>query len=104
MMSRRDYLKAMAGSVSALAVADLEGAPVVRQTNLGIAITSYHLRADLAATANTSRFKDAGVFLDYCHQLGAAGIQTSLGSDSDQAAVIRRNAESWGMYVEGQIA
>jgi sugar phosphate isomerase/epimerase len=51
----------------------------------------------------STRFTDALTFLDYAHQIGAGGVQVSLGStDANYAAQLRAKAESHGMYYEGQ--
>jgi 3-oxoisoapionate decarboxylase len=43
-------------------------------------------------------------FLDYCHGLGAGGIQFDLGvKDKSYTAKLRQQAENYGMYVEGSI-
>src|SRR5262245_28669866 len=98
MMSRRDCLKAIAVAGPALAAGKL-AADTKPRTSMGIAITSYAIRS---AEPNSS-FKNAHTFLQHCRELGAGGIQTHLGSDSDAAKKIRADAETWGMYVEGQV-
>src|SRR5207253_6585614 len=43
-------------------------------------------------------------FLDYCHALGAGGVQTSLGNrDEAYAARLRARAEEHKMYLEGSV-
>lgn len=76
-----------------------------RKTHLGVAEYSYNLRN----TADRSRgvrlpFNDPLTFLDYCHRLGAGGIQVAIGSrDADYVAKLRAKAESTGMFLEGSI-
>jgi sugar phosphate isomerase/epimerase len=49
-------------------------------------------------------FTDPLAFLNFCHDRGAAGIQTALGSlSNDRARELRSTAEKFGMYVEGSI-
>jgi sugar phosphate isomerase/epimerase len=41
-------------------------------------------------------------FLEYCHRLGAGGVQVPLGAkDEAYAADLRRRAEGYGMFLEG---
>lgn len=40
-------------------------------------------------------------FLEASHHYGAGGVQITLGHDLEMAAMIRRTAESHGMFVEG---
>jgi sugar phosphate isomerase/epimerase len=45
---------------------------------------------------------DPVTFLDYCHGLGAGGVQVPLGiKDQAYTADLRRRAEKWGMFLEG---
>jgi 3-oxoisoapionate decarboxylase len=89
-MTRRNFLQA--ASVP-LAMAPLlvghenSGTP----TKMGIAWTSY---------MSYWRPKDAYLLLEHCHDLGAAGIQTSLNGDLTK---LRARAEELGMYVEAMV-
>ncbi len=52
-----------------------------------------------------ARFKDPLEFLDYCHQLGAGGVQVSLrAKEPEFAARFRTKRESHGMFFEGTMA
>jgi 3-oxoisoapionate decarboxylase len=55
---------------------------------MGIATTSYMTAA---------KPKDTYAFLEHCHALGAAGIQSALNGD---LAKTRARAEEFGMYIE----
>src|SRR4051794_16322121 len=59
-----------------------------RSTRMGIATTSY---------LTAWRPKDTYEFLEHCHALGAAGIQSSINGDLKK---IRSRAEQLGMYIE----
>jgi sugar phosphate isomerase/epimerase len=68
---------------------------------LGIVIHSYGIRR----SHRPSRFGDPLVFLDYCHRLGAAGVQVSLGRGDDRfVEQMRKAAETSGMYLEGIVS
>ncbi len=56
---------------------------------MGIATTSY---------MTAGRPKDTFEFLEHCHALGAAGIQSALNGDMRK---LRARAEQLGMYIEG---
>lgn len=93
---RRTFL--VSGAAALLAAGRLPAAePPPR---LGVIIHSYGLRqAD-----KSSGFGDPLTFLDYCHRLGAGGIQTSLGARDDAYAErLRKRAAEHGMYVEGSV-
>ncbi|MBI3698035.1 MAG: sugar phosphate isomerase/epimerase [Acidobacteria bacterium] len=78
-MTRRSMLLASAGAALAAA------APA--KTKMGVATTSYMLKGI-----------ETLAFLDYCHAMGAGGIQAAIrGADP---AVIRARAEQHGMWVE----
>jgi sugar phosphate isomerase/epimerase len=58
---------------------------------LGIATTSY---------LTAWRPKDTYEFLEHCHTLGAAGIQSAIHGDIPK---IRARAEQFGMYIEAMV-
>jgi sugar phosphate isomerase/epimerase len=73
------------------------------KSRLGICIHSYGLRSsqDRGRPAG-ERFAEPLRFLEYCHNLGAGGIQTPIGRmDETRARELRRRAETWGMFIEG---
>lgn len=82
MSTRRTFLAALA--------APLAGA--ASPSKMGIATTSY---------LSVRRPKDTLEFLEYCHSLGAGGIQASLASQApDYLRNLRQKAEQYGMYIE----
>jgi sugar phosphate isomerase/epimerase len=90
--TRRDVLAAGAGSLLGL-VARADAAAA--RPGVGVVIHSYAIR----------RFDDPLSFLDHCRELGAAGVQTSLGvRDDAYADKLRAFAERHKLYVEGSIA
>ncbi|HUL50990.1 MAG TPA: TIM barrel protein [Candidatus Nitrosotalea sp.] len=71
---------------------------------LGIGMHSYgfHWRAGRENHPG-ARFNDALTFLEYCHSLGAVGVQVAIGDhDTDYANKLRARAETLGMYIEAQ--
>lgn len=81
-MTRRELLWGAAAPLGGLAQ------PPAPATRMGVASTSYAIR----------RPPDAVAFLEYCHSLGAGGIQTGLrGAD---ARALRSKAEQCEMWVE----
>lgn len=70
------------------------------QIGLGVVIHSYGIRA----ADKSSHFDDPLTFLEHCHGLGAAGVQTSLGVRDEAAATkLRERAEALGMYLEASV-
>jgi sugar phosphate isomerase/epimerase len=96
--TRRELLATCAVAVSGLCAADGRGE--TGRAGMGIVIHSYGIRrADKA-----SGFADPLSFLDYCHRLGAAGVQTSFGArDEAYAEKLRARAAEYGMYLEGSV-
>lgn len=101
-MHRRAALSSMiAGSLAMTAGSgDAEERPS-SGTVLGIVVYALGTRAGMKDTAGAG-LGDPIQFLDYCHNLGAGGIQFPLGvRDEAYCARLRRKAEAWGMFVEG---
>jgi sugar phosphate isomerase/epimerase len=70
------------------------------RTGMGVVIHSYPIRS----ADKQAHFDDPITFLEHCHQVGAGGIQTSLGSKDDvYIEKLRKRAEAWGMYLEGSV-
>ena len=64
---------------------------------LGIGMHSYGLHW------KAKRFHDALTFLEYAHELGAAGVQVSIGNrDGGYTRSLRQRCENWEMYLESQ--
>jgi sugar phosphate isomerase/epimerase len=103
MITRREMIGLLAGTGSLLAAAPLPAADKGPGKNrLGICTYSYHLHWAAARAKNPkAAFKDPLEFLDYCHGLGAGGVQVGLGTAD--AAKLRTRAEKHGMYIEGQV-
>lgn len=102
MITRREALRLTATAVGGLSVAGRNTLAQDPQTGMGIGSSSYALRfrADRGATGKAS-FADALGFLEYCHSLGAGGVQVDLKSfPSDKAGKLGRLARKYGMYVE----
>ena len=73
----------------------------LHELGLGIVIHSYGIRA---GQPGAEGFSDPLVFLEYCRQLGAAGVQTSLGKLDALAAEKMSAATEAKMYVEGIVS
>src|SRR5437660_9609364 len=104
-MTRRQMLGTVAGAMPLLGVAtSLFGADNPRRKRLGVCSYSYNIHWRAARDGHPKvRFKDAIEFLEYCHQLGAGGVQIGVGSrDTDYRKKLRAKAEAYEMYFEGQ--
>src|SRR5688500_6222131 len=94
--TRRELL---AAGAAALAMPSASAAaPDPEPSRIGVVIHSYMIRA----AQEKGRFDDPIAFLEYCHELGAAGVQVGLGArDRDEAKAIRAKAGALGMYFKG---
>jgi sugar phosphate isomerase/epimerase len=78
------------------------GAGTPGRKRLGVCAYSYNFHWRAAREKNPkARFKDAVEFADYCHELGAGGVQVAV--DAGHAAAMRARIESHGMYFEGVV-
>src|SRR5437588_3561611 len=105
-MTRREMLKVLAGAGGYFATASVLSAVAPPRKRLGLGMHSYgfHWQAARERSPNT-KFSGALEFLEYCHQLGAGGVQVAIGSkEQSDAKRIRAKAESYQMYFEGQLA
>lgn len=83
---------------------NLFGADNLRRKRLGVCTYSYNIHWKAAREGHPKvRFKDTIGFLEYCHELGAGGVQIAVGSrDADYPTKLRAKAEAYEMYFEGQ--
>src|SRR2546422_695252 len=106
-MTRREMLSLLAGAAPLLgAVPSLFGAEGTPPKRLGVCTYSYNLHWRAAREGNPkARFKDPLEFLEYCHQLGAGGVQVAIGSrDASYTGRLRERAQGWAMYLEGELS
>ena len=98
-------LGTLAGAMPLLGVAtSLFAADTPRRKRLGVCTYSYNIHWKAARDGHPkARFKDTLEFLEYCHQLGAGGVQIGVGSrEADYPKKLRERAEAYEMYFEGQ--
>jgi len=96
----------VAGAAPLLAAApSLLGAADTKRKRLGICTYSYNLHWKAAREGNPkARFRHPIEFLEYCHQLGAGGVQMVIGSPAARyTARLRARVEERGMYLEGEL-
>src|SRR5213595_2753160 len=108
MISRRKALSLLARTSGAVIAAPriLAAESPARPTRLGIGMHSYGFHWQAARDKSSlARFSDALDFLEYCHRLGAGGVQATIKSkDIEYARQIRAKAEAYGIYFEGQLS
>lgn len=82
-----------------------------RRSRMGVGSASYMFRImterrnDPRARIGESGFFETLNFLDYCHALGAGGVQCELTSlDSGYAKKVRQKCEEHGMYFEATLS
>jgi sugar phosphate isomerase/epimerase len=99
-LARRDFLVLAAG-VCTTGAAAAAGPVAGKRSALGIASTSYALRA----RAERARgFSDPVNFLAFCHERGAAGAQLALGvREASYTGKLRRWLEERRLYLEGSL-
>src|SRR5207245_9029843 len=105
LMTRRQMLGPVGGAMPLGGIAsDLLGAGHRGRRRLGVCTYSYNIHWKAAGDGHPQgRFKDTIEFLEYCHQLGAGGVQIGVGSrDADYPKKLRAKAEAYEMYFEGQ--
>src|SRR5437867_264805 len=107
-LSRRKMLGILLGAAGSMASVrfDLRAAAGGGGARLGIGMHSFGFHWQAARNrASDAQFSNALEFLDYCHGLGAGGVQVAIASrDLKEAGQIRAKAESRGMYFEGQLS
>ena len=106
-MNRRDVLRAVAGTACVSTVAqfaDWSRAETARTSGLGIVSLSHGLQSQISRNRDPKAdLQEPLRCLEYCHRLGAGGIQVGLGvRDAGYTATLRRQAEVYGMYIEAQ--
>lgn len=90
-MNRRTFLRAASLSPVALRMmAAKSGAS--SEGKLGVATTSY---------MTVAKPTDTLQFLEHCHSLGAAGIQSAINADIPK---LRSRAEELGLYIEAMVS
>jgi len=105
-MNRRDMLRSIAAASLAAAATKLPnafGAHHTKKSKLGIAKFSYAIRTNAQRDGKSKGdLSDPINYLEHCHQIGAGGIQTSLGiRDDSYIRKLRQTAEKYQMYIEG---
>src|SRR2546426_634333 len=104
-MTRRQMVGRLAASTPLLCgLPSLFGADTAARKRLGVCSYSYNIHWKAARDGHSKvRFKDTIEFLEYCHQLGAGGVQIGVGSrEADYPKKLRAKAEAYEMYFEGQ--
>lgn len=71
---------------------------------LGIGMHSYGMQWKFGReNPKAARFHDVATFLAYANEIGAGGVQASIGTpEASYTRKLRKNCENWGMYFEAQ--
>lgn len=100
--NRRQFLAAAAALPFTSALATARGGD--RRNRLGVVQYSFAQRLSAERAAGKSVLADPLMFLEYCHELGAGGVQIGLGiRDAEYLASLRKKSEMHGMDLEGTI-
>ena len=94
--TRREMMVSCARAMPALAYLSSAAGRAAEPERSSLGIVSYSF--------SLHRFTDPLPFLEYCHALGAGGVQIAIGARTqDYATALRRQLESKRMYLEGSI-
>ena len=104
-MKRREAICLIGGAVS-LGLARCGSSMFAEESpksGLGVVIYALGIQRQLGKSKNPKDdLFEPFTFLDYCHQLGAGGIQVPLGQLTPHACdQLREKAQSYGMFLEG---
>jgi len=104
MYNRREVLLSMGWAIGLGIKSVIANPQSGGRSRLGICTDSYSLRGRAGRNAGEGeeRFTEPLKFLTYCHDLGAGGVQVGIGRrDETYARQLHRQAEEWGMFLEG---
>lgn len=104
-MNRREVLYSIAGGLAAATfgcASKIYSTEKVKKSRLGIADFSFNIRLRAERTGKMKgNLGDPLNFLDYCHNIGAGGIQMNIGiRDEVYARKIRQKTEKYDMFIE----
>src|SRR4051794_3074877 len=104
-LTRRELLAACAATLPSLATRSVQASAGGDRPPLGVVIHSYGLRSAASSGRDgAERFDDALVFLEYCHTLGARGVQVGIGVRDEAACErLRARASACAMDLEGSV-
>jgi sugar phosphate isomerase/epimerase len=98
-MNRREMLSTVAG------FAAMNSFAATTQKRAGMGIVTYALgirRRAQRQNGGTSDLHDPVSFLEFCHRLGAGGVQVPIGvRDAAYTNTLRRTADEYAMFIEG---
>jgi sugar phosphate isomerase/epimerase len=105
-MTRRKMLGVLASAPLLAGAPALFGGESAPRKRMGVCTYSYNIHWSASREGHLkAQFKDPIEFLDYCHELGAGGVQMGLGPGGSETALkLRAKAETLAMYFEGQVS
>jgi sugar phosphate isomerase/epimerase len=104
-LNRRAVLRLLSGAATMGALGSTASAENAEKAKTSLGLVIYTLavrrRAMIAKDPQHDLFEPF-TFLEYCHSLGAGGIQVPLGVlDPQRCERLRDKAEAYGMFIEG---
>lgn len=98
---RQIHAAGLGAALAPWALPSASAAPKGPMTQVGVGSAGYHLRTRYDREAGREPLTETLRFLDYCHELGAGGVQAGLGEVSTSyAKAVRAKCEEYGMYFE----
>jgi hypothetical protein len=102
-LSRREVLRLFGGVAAGCVTSSYSLAGQTSgQRRLGVCSISYALRWPTVDRGQAG-IEEVLHFIDYCHELGAGGVQTTIRTEAGFSRQMRAKVEEFGMYLEGQI-
>jgi 3-oxoisoapionate decarboxylase len=101
-MTRRTALGVLAGAAVSLSCAPVFAGARAKRMGIGMHSYGFHWRA-AKENPGSGKFSDSFEFLKYAHQIGAGGVQVTMGAQEPAyARRIRSFADDHDMYFEAQ--
>jgi sugar phosphate isomerase/epimerase len=103
-MTRRELLAAGAAAIPAVRALGMDEKEPQDRKRMGVVIHTYGIRLAADRAAGGPGLADPLAFVEHCHNLGAGGVQTSIGTrDKEYVAKLRGKLEEYRMYLEGSV-
>jgi Xylose isomerase-like TIM barrel. len=106
MMKRRQFLQTSSLAALSFSMPFPRIPDFLKEYSMGIVIHSYGMRyGGRVKSEDFPPFENAVDLMRHCHQIGAGGVQTTVGAwGFDFSKTVREEREKLGLYLEGSIS